>query len=123
MSRARLVRMSRTRRVRLASALAVGAALLSSCGGGDSESVADALVDPATQSDATADAEPVDLAETLPQPEPGPLPEGLPIRPASEPNLLPDVAIRRLNGDGGWENLKNILPAEKPLLVWFWAPW
>ena len=35
---------------------------------------------------------------------------------------LPELAVRQLNGDGGWVQLKNELPADKPLLVWFWAP-
>lgn len=59
---------------------------------------------------------------TLPEPEPGPVPE-LPVRAESAAaSPLPDIAVRRLNGDGGWVQLKDELPAEKPLLVWFWAP-
>ena len=30
--------------------------------------------------------------------------------------------MRQVNGDGGWVQFRNELPAEQPLLVWFWAP-
>ena len=59
---------------------------------------------------------------TLPEPAPGPVPQ-LPVdaeSAASSP--LPEVTVRLLNGEGGWVQLKNELPAAKPLLVWFWAP-
>lgn len=59
---------------------------------------------------------------TLPAPAPGPVPD-LPVHPDSAVGSpLPQIAVRRLNGDGGWVQLKNELPADKPLLVWFWAP-
>ncbi len=35
---------------------------------------------------------------------------------------LPDLAVRRINCNGGWVNLRNELPSDRPLLVWFWAP-
>jgi hypothetical protein len=58
----------------------------------------------------------------LPEPEPGPVPV-LPVSDvAAAASPLPEVAVRRLNGDGGWVQFKNELPADKPLLVWFWAP-
>ena len=58
---------------------------------------------------------------TLPVPEPGPVP-ALPVAAASAGSPLPEVAVRQINGDGGWVQFKNELPADKPLLVWFWAP-
>lgn len=59
---------------------------------------------------------------TLPEPAPGPVPQ-LEVSPeAAQSSPLPDLAVRRLNGDGGWVQLKNELPADQPLLVWFWAP-
>jgi hypothetical protein len=58
---------------------------------------------------------------TLPEPAAGPVPE-LAVDPESASSPLPEIAVRRLNGDGGWIQLKNVLPADKPLLVWFWAP-
>lgn len=62
------------------------------------------------------------VAVTLPEPEPGPLPE-VPVTPeAAVGSPLPEVTVRQLNGDGGFVQLKNALPSDKPLLVWFWAP-
>lgn len=61
-------------------------------------------------------------AVTLPEPAPGPVPN-LPVSPdAAVGSPLPEIAVRQLNFDGGWVQLKNELPADKPLLVWFWAP-
>ena len=61
-------------------------------------------------------------AVTLPEPEAGPLP-ALPVTPdAAVGSPLPEVTVRQLNGDGGFVQLKNELPSDKPLLVWFWAP-
>ncbi len=51
----------------------------------------------------------------------GPVP-ALDVRAESLANPLPDVAVRQINCAGGWVNLKNALPNDKPLLVWFWAP-
>lgn len=51
----------------------------------------------------------------------GPLP-AIEVRAASADNPLPDLAVRRVNCAGGWVNLKNEIPAELPVLVWFWAP-
>lgn len=63
------------------------------------------------------------VAVTLPTPEPGPIPTDLPVSPdAAIGSPLPELAVRQINGEGGWVQLKNELPAEKPLLVWFWAP-
>ena len=62
------------------------------------------------------------VAVTLPEPDPGPLPD-LPVSPeAAVGSPLPQVTVRQLNGDGGFVQLKNHLPSDKPLLVWFWAP-
>ncbi len=58
----------------------------------------------------------------LPDPQPGPVPR-LPVdEAAAASSPLPEVAVRQINGEGGWVQLKNELPAAKPLLVWFWAP-
>lgn len=51
----------------------------------------------------------------------GPVP-AIDVLAASASNPLPDIAVRRINCAGGWVNLKNELPADTPLLVWFWAP-
>lgn len=58
---------------------------------------------------------------TLPDPADGPVPD-LPVDDAAASSPLPDIAVRRINGQGGWAQLKNELPAEQALLVWFWAP-
>ena len=57
---------------------------------------------------------PTDLADA-----PVPL---LELRAESAASPLPEVAVRRLNCNGGWVNFRNELPSELPLLVWFWAP-
>jgi outer membrane biosynthesis protein TonB len=44
------------------------------------------------------------------------------IRAESADSPLPDLAVRRVNCNGGWVNLRNELPSTQPLLVWFWAP-
>ncbi len=49
-------------------------------------------------------------------------PPALDLRPESTGNPLPDLAVRRINCGPGWVNLKNEVPADRPLLVWFWAP-
>lgn len=94
---------------------AVGAVLLLAACGGD-----DVAPTPAADEGAAADATPEAPVE-LPEPAPGPVPD-LPVDPASESSPLPPVAVRQINGDGGWVQFKNLLPAENPLLVWFWAP-
>ena len=57
----------------------------------------------------------------LPEPAAGPMPE-LPVSAASIASPLPEIAVRQLNGDGGWVQFKDELPAEQPVLIWFWAP-
>ena len=87
-------------------ALAAGL-VLAACGG--------ATPDPPVGADGSA--------VTLPTPEPGPVPDDIPVSPdAAIGSPLPELAVRQINGDGGWVQLKNELPADKPLLVWFWAP-
>jgi hypothetical protein len=42
---------------------------------------------------------------------------------AASDTPLPDLVVRRINCAGGWVNLRNEVPADKPVLVWFWAPY
>lgn len=49
-------------------------------------------------------------------------PPPLQIRTESADSRLPDLAVRRINCNGGWVNLKNELPSAQPLLIWMWAP-
>ena len=44
------------------------------------------------------------------------------LRAESANSPLPDLAVRRINCNGGWVNLRNEIPSALPLLVWFWAP-
>jgi hypothetical protein len=53
---------------------------------------------------------------------PGPAPV-VAVRPESTNSPLPDLAVRRINCAGGWVNLRNEIPADRPVLVWFWAPY
>lgn len=88
-------------RTRISAAALVGGLLLAACGGGGSQ---------------------LPEGVTLPEPAAGPVPE-LAVSPdAALSSPLPEIAVRQINGDGGWVQLKNELPADKPLLVWFWAP-
>lgn len=91
---------------RIATIAVVGAVTLAACGGG-------------------APADPVGadgVAVTTPALAEGPIPD-LPVTPeAAAASPLPQVTVRRINGDGGFVQLKNELPADRPLLVWFWAP-
>jgi hypothetical protein len=52
----------------------------------------------------------------------GPAPD-VAVNPESVDSPLPDLAVRRINCAGGWVNLRNEIPADKPVLVWFWAPY
>lgn len=69
---------------------------------------------PALDADCSVDNTATDVAD-------GPVPS-LEVRAESLANPLPDLAVRQINCAGGWVNLKNALPNDKPLLVWFWAP-
>lgn len=63
-----------------------------------------------------------DAPSGLPEPAAGPVPE-MPVSSEAEAaSPLPAIAVRRLNGEGGWVQFKDELPAEQPLLIWFWAP-
>jgi ABC-type glycerol-3-phosphate transport system substrate-binding protein len=88
-------------RTKIAAVALAGGLVLAACGGGGSQ-----LPD----------------GVSLPEPAPGPVPELAVSADAAASSPLPDIAVRQLNGDGGWVQLKNALPADKPLLVWFWAP-
>jgi hypothetical protein len=81
--------------------LTLAAALLTTACGGDSSGGSSAAARP-------AGADP-DVRPDLPL-----------SNPASE-GLLPTVAVWDV-GAQGWTQLADFLPAERPLLVWFWAP-
>ena len=88
-------------RIKIGAVALAGGLLLAACGGGGSQ---------------------LPEGVSLPEPAPGPVPELAVSAEAAGSSPLPEIAVRQLNGDGGWVQLKNALPADKPLLVWFWAP-
>ena len=93
-------------RRRLVAGLAGTTIVLAACGGGGA---ADAPI-----------AEDGSVV-TLPAPAEGPPPD-LPVSPESVDSPFPNLAVRQINGDGGWIQFKDLLPADKPVLVWFYAP-
>jgi len=50
-------------------------------------------------------------------------PDEVAVVPASdtESNVLPDVVVNNVTL-GNQVNLRNMVPSEKPVLVWMWAP-
>lgn len=52
--------------------------------------------------------------------DPGPRPD-LPVEAAGDGPFLPTVTVWDLGGKQ-WVQLADFLPAERPVLVWFWAP-
>jgi hypothetical protein len=52
--------------------------------------------------------------------DPGPRPS-IPLTDPASAQLLPEVTVWDV-GAKEWTQLANILPAEQPVLVWFWAP-
>lgn len=50
----------------------------------------------------------------------GPIPE-IAVAQASAASGLPPTVVRDIGAEE-WVQLANFLPADKPLLVWFWAP-
>ena len=92
-------------RKRIIAAALVGGITLAACGGSPAAPVGED-----------------GAAVTLPIPADGPIPD-LPVTAeAAAGSPLPAVTVRQINGDGGFVQLKNELPADRPLLVWFWAP-
>ncbi len=87
-------------------ATALGAALLLTACGSDDDGGGGSAADPGVTLPAPAEGDPPDL----------------PVAEASQASPLPEVAVRQVNGDGGWVQFRNEIPSEQPLLVWFWAP-
>ncbi len=115
--------MLRTLVARLAAGTAVAALAVSACGSGDEgddtgaeEASTRTVVDPPPASaaeDATDGAAPVagvDLGTAE-------------VDPASDvaTNPLPDLVVDDVRRDTE-VNLRNLLPAERPVLLWLWAP-
>lgn len=107
-------------RRRVTAGLVAGTLLLAACGGSDEASDAgsgDALpeVDESSEADsgaapAASSATAVDLVSTDVLPESD-----------FEANLLPSVIVDDIN-TGRKVNFRNLVPQEKPILLWMWAP-
>lgn len=114
---------ARSRR-RLAAGAVAGTLLLAACGGGSDDNASDAsagqALPEASADGAEASAEPVVPAAAgaafvdLVGPD---------VLPASdfEGNLLPSVVVDDLVNDRK-VNFRNLVPQEKPILLWMWAP-
>jgi hypothetical protein len=90
-----------TRRTGIVATIVAAALVLTACGGGDADVAAEVAV--------TSVPDPAD---------PGVRPE-LPVSSFGSP--LPAVTVRDVVADE-WVQFADILPAEQPVLLWFWAP-
>ena len=91
---------SRSRRRRAATAVVAGALVLAACGGSDSSSSGSGG------------------GATLPAP-----PDEVEVDPAADvvANQLPDVVVDNVTL-GNKVNLRNVAPADTPILLWMYAP-
>jgi hypothetical protein len=116
------MRSPRSLRTRLLVVPIAGAMLLAACGGGgaDDESADDGSAEAgaAEQADGDADAEDATVLTTAGVDLGGPE-----VDPASdvENNLFPDLVVDDI-GRGKKVNIRNIVPSDKPVLLWMWAP-
>lgn len=105
-------------RLGLLTGLAVMAA---GCGGGGSQvEVGEAAEVPAPPTVATTVADPDPAAPSVPAAPTAPASGGSaePVRPGS---ILPSVRLTDVRS-GGTVDLASLVPAQQPLLLWFWAP-
>ena len=129
-----------TRR-RLAAGVAVGALTLAACGGGSDSSGPAAGAEPgvtlptvgsvATSADRPAATTPADEGPGSPAPvtPPAAAASGLvdlvgpDVAPAADiaTNQLPDVVLDDVS-NGREVNFRNLVPQDKPILLWMWAP-
>jgi hypothetical protein len=107
---------SLTARLSIATA---GALILVACGGGGSGSDGDSAEEPAD----AATAEAGEAAEVSEETFAGVDLGGEALDPASDipTNLFPDLVVDDVSR-GKKVNLRNLIPSEKPVLVWMWAP-
>ena len=114
-------------RFQLASIVVAGVLLLVSCGGGDGSNAKPALdsvpppnlpVDTVPASTTTSGVGDGSNAKQALDSVP---PPNLPVDAVSTNGPLPPVTVRDLTQDR-WVQFANFLPADKPVLVWFWAP-
>jgi hypothetical protein len=114
------MRSRRSLRTRLLVLPVAAAMLVAACGGGggDDES-ADAGAGAATEQDGDETTAEADAVLTTAGVDLG----GTEVDPASEieTNLFPDLVVDDI-GRGKKVNIRNIVPADKPVLLWMWAP-
>jgi hypothetical protein len=98
-----------TTRSRVVSAALAGAFVLAACGGGGDSSSGD--------DSSSADAEPAEAAATPATPD------ETAVAPESEieTNILPDVVLDNVTLSNK-VNLRNVIPSDKVVLLWMWAP-
>ena len=118
------MRSTRSLRARLLAASVGGVLLLAACGGGGDggDSAGGATADGVTADGATADGE-AESAEADVFTTAGVDLGGVEVDPASEmeTNLFPDLVVDDI-GRGKKVNIRNIVPSDKPVLLWMWAP-
>lgn len=111
-----------TRR-RVTAGLVAGTLLLAACGGSDSGDAGEAL--PAADATGESDTGESDTSEAAPAPTGSARLDlvGADVIPAADvaSNLLPSVIVNDLN-TGQEVNFRNLVPQEKPILLWMWAP-
>ena len=110
---------------RVTAGLVAGTLLLAACGGSEAGS-GDALPQADESSEAqSADAGDGDAAEPEAAPASATAVDlvGVDVLPESEfeANLLPSVIVDDIN-TGRKVNFRNLVPQEKPILLWMWAP-
>jgi hypothetical protein len=96
---------------------AAGSATPPTVSAGPTASAAPAIAVTRSDDGCSPDNSPTDVVVT-----PGPAPH-IAVKPQSTNSPLPDLVVRRINCAGGWVNLRNEIPADRPVLVWFWAPY
>ena len=99
-----------TTRSRVVSATLAGAFIFAACGGGGGDS--DSGGDSSSVSNATEEV--AEVAAT---------PDDVAVAPESdtETNVLPDVVLDNLTLNNK-VNLRNVIPSDKVVLLWMWAP-
>ncbi len=103
-----------TRRVRttVPAALVVSALVLAACsGGGDAPSMSDDVVSDVDRQTSIGESSEGSIGPALPPDE----------EPVAGTNALPPVDVIDVVTEET-VNIGTLLPARKPLLVWFWAP-
>jgi hypothetical protein len=112
------MRSPRANRARLLVLPIAAALLIAACGGGGDGDNADAAAANGESESANGDGADADVFTTA-----GIDLGGTEIDPASEieSNLFPDLVVDDI-GRGKKVNIRNIVPSDKPILLWMWAP-